>query len=332
MSKPADPRLIGLFVLGGVALAILLVLMFGGGRYFTSAKKYVAYFQGSVNGLNVGAPVKLKGVGIGRVTDILVQYDMQNNRVLTPVIVQVDLRKLMDIRENHQPPHSPTLPELIERGLKARLSLQSLVTSQLYVDVNFYPDRPVHMVGIPEIGLPEIPTVPSNKEEIENTIQDTLAEVRDLPIKETFDATLHSVRRVEHLLSKPEIEAGIANLNRTLEDLQHLIRHMDGKVDTLSRDLDDTVKDSRVLVQSLHERMMPLLATTERTLAAAADTVAQAKGALSTVEGFGSSDSDLNTALRDFSKAARSVRALADYLERNPEALIYGRRHEGSTR
>jgi paraquat-inducible protein B len=332
MSKPADARLIGLFVLGGLALAAALVLIFGGGRYFTSAQKYVAYFHGSVNGLNVGAPVKLKGVGIGRVTDILVQYDMQNNRVLTPVIVQVDLRKLTDIRENHQPPHSPTLPELIERGLRARLSMQSLVTSQLYVDVNFYPGRPVQLVGIPELGLPEIPTIPSGREEIENTIQDTLAEVRDLPIKETFDATLHSVRRLEQLLSKPEIETGIVNLNRTLEDLQHLIRHMDGKVDTLSRDLDDTVKDSRVLVRSLHERMLPLLDTAEKTLAALADTVTQAKTTLSAVEGFGSSDSELNAALRDFSKAARSVRALADYLERNPEALIYGRRHEETVR
>jgi paraquat-inducible protein B len=224
------------------------------------------------------------------------------------------------------------LPELIERGLRARLSMQSLVTSQLYVDVNFYPGRPVQLVGIPELGLPEIPTIPSGREEIESTIQDTLAEVKDLPLKETFDATLHSVRRLEQLLSKPEIETGIVNLNRTLEDLQHLIRHMDGKVDTLSRDLDDTVKDSRVLVRSLHERMLPLLDTAEKTLAAAADTVTQAKTTLSAVEGFGSSDSELNAALRDFSKAARSVRALADYLERNPEALIYGRRHEETVR
>ena len=328
MSKPADPRLIGLFVLGALALAAALALMFGGGRYFTSAQRYVASFHGSVNGLNVGAPVKLKGVGIGRVTDILVQYDMQHNRVLTPVIVQIDLGKLMDIRENDKPPHSPSLAELVERGLRARLSMQSLVTSQLYVDVNFYPNRPAQWVGAPELGLPEIPTIPSGREELENTIQDTLAEVRELPIKETVEATLHSVQRLEHLLAKPELEAGIVNLNRTLEDLQRLIRHMDGKVDTLSRDLDATVKSSRVLVSSLHERLPPLLDSADKTLSAAAAAAIQAKSTLSAVEGFGAADSELNTALRDFSKAARSVRALADYLERNPEALIYGRRRQ----
>jgi paraquat-inducible protein B len=332
MSKSADTRLIGLFVLGALALAVVLLLIFGGGRYFTSAKKYVAYFQGSVNGLNVGAPVKLKGVSIGRVTDILVQYDMEHNRVLTPVIVQIDLRKVTDIREDHKAPHPPTLPELIDRGLRARLSLQSLVTAQLYVDVNFHPERPVQLAGTREVGLPEIPTIPSDREEIENTIHKTLSEVRELPIKETFEAMLHSLRQIEHLLAAPETRASIGNLNRTLEDLQHLIRHVDGKVDTLSRDLDETVRDSRTLVKNLNGRMLPLLETMERTLGAVTDTFTHAQGTLSAVEDFGQPDSELSTALRDFSKAARSVRILADYLERNPQALIYGRQREGDER
>lgn len=325
MSKSADTRLIGLFVLGALALAVALLLILGGGRYFTSAKKYVAYFQGSVNGLNVGAPVKLKGVSIGRVTDILVQYDMEHNRVLTPVIVQIDLRKIMDVREDHRAPHPPTLPELIDRGLRARLSLQSLVTSQLYVDVNFYPERPVQLVEAKEINLPEIPTIPSGKEEIEDTIQKTLSEVRELPIKETVEAMLHSLRQIEHLLAAPETQASIGNLNRTLEDLQHLIRHVDGRVDTLSRDLDETVRDSRALVKTLNGRMLPLLDAMEKSLGAVTDTFTHAKGTLSAVEDFGQPDSELNTALRDFSKAARSVRTLADYLERNPQALIFGK-------
>jgi paraquat-inducible protein B len=326
MKKPASPQLIGLFVLGALALAVILVLTFGGGHYFTRAQKYVAYFQGSVNGLNVGAMVKLKGVPIGRVTDILVQYDLEHNRVLTPVIAEINLGKVMDLRENHPAAHAPTLQELIDRGLRARLSPQSLVTGQLYMDVNFYPERPVQLVGAANVGLPEIPTIPSGREEIEDTLQDALTEFRELPIKETFEATLRSVRHIEQLLAAPETRASIGNLNRTLEELRHLVNHVDGKVDGLARNLDGTVKDSHALMQTLNGRMAPLLAAMEKTLISATDTFAQAKGALAAVEDYGDRDSELNSALRDVSEAARSVKVLADTLERNPEALLYGRK------
>jgi paraquat-inducible protein B len=325
MSKPANTRLIGLFVLGALALAVALVLTFGGGQYFNSAQRYVAYFPGSVTGLNVGAQVKLKGVSIGRVTDILVQYDAARNRVLTPVVMRVDFRKVLNIGEGHQP-SGLELPELIERGLRARLSMQSLVTSQLYVDMNFLPDKPVQLVGAEELGLPEIPTISSGKEELENTVQSVAAQVKDLPLKETVEATRDSLRRVEHLLSKPETDAAIANLNRTLEDLQKLIRHLDGKVDAVTGNLNSTVEDSHALVKNLNERVVPLLATTEKTMAAIGATAVQARGSLAAVESFGGPDSELSAALRELARAARSVRHLADSLERNPEALISGRR------
>ncbi|MGZ8248612.1 MlaD family protein [Methylomagnum sp.] len=326
MSKPANTRLIGLFVLGALALAVALVLAFGGGRYFGSAQQYVAYFQGSVNGLNVGALVKLKGVNIGRVTDILVQYDTAHNRVLTPVVMQVDFRKVVSIGEDHQPARALDLPTLIERGLRARLSMQSLVTSQLFVDVNFYPDKPVQLVGAAVLGLPEIPTIASGRDELENTVQDTVAKFRELPLKETVESTRNSLRRVEQLLSKPETDAAIANLNRTLEELQKLIQHMDGKVDAVTGNLNDTVQDSHALVKSLNERVVPLLAITEKTMAAIGTTAVEARGSLAAVESFGGPDSELNAALRELASAARSVRHLAETLERNPEALISGRR------
>lgn len=325
MSKPANTRLIGFFVLGAMALAVALVLTFGGGQYFNSAQRYVAYFPGSVTGLNVGALVKLKGVNIGRVTDILVQYDAAQNRVLTPVVMQVDFRKVLNIGEGHQP-SSLELPELIERGLRARLSMQSLVTSQLYVDVNFLPDKPVQLVGAGELGLPEIPTISSSKEELENTVQSIAAQVKDLPLKETVEATRNSLRRVEHLLSKPETDAAITNLNRTLEELQKLIRHLDGKVDAVTGNLNNTVEDSHTLMKNLNERVVPLLATTEKTMAAIGATAVQARGSLAAVESFGGPDSELNAALRELANAARSVRHLAEALERNPEALISGKR------
>jgi paraquat-inducible protein B len=330
MKPSTDTRLIGAFVLAALALTVAVILVFGRTNLFSPAKRYVAYFQGSVNGLNVGAPVRLKGVAIGRVTDILVQYDTENDRVLTPVIAEIDLGKVMDIHEDDgKTRHRPGLQELIDRGLRARLSVQSLVTGHLFVDVNFYPDKPVHRVGAERMGLPEIPTIASSKDEIETTIGETVSELRKLPIKETFDATRHSVEEIEHLLTQPETKASIANLNRTLEDLDRLVRHADARVEKLAAGLDGTVTETRTLLRHLNARLEPLLGATEKTLGSVSATFAQAQGTLAGLEAFSGPDSELATALRDVSAAARSARLLADYLERHPEALVYGKRESG---
>lgn len=325
MSTPANPRRIGLFVLIALALLVTIVLIFGGGRYLSTTSKYVAYFQGSVHGLVVGAPVKLKGVTIGRVVDIRVQYDVDHNRVLTPVIAQADLSKITEIgrgREDRQ----PTLDELIARGLRARLTQSSLVTGQLYVDLNFLPDRPPVLVGLPWKGLPEIPTVPSGRDQIESTLEKAMADFRELPIRETVETTLRSLQRVEGLLAAPETQASIGNLNRTLEDLQRLIRHVDAKVDGLAQGFAGTTRESERLVRNLNERIVPLLDSTDRTLTAITATFNRAQGTLAMVEGLTEPDSALNTALDDLSAAARSIRLLAETLERNPETLLYGKR------
>jgi paraquat-inducible protein B len=345
MNVSADNRLIGLFVLGGLLLAVILTLMFGGGHYFSKIQRYVVYFEGSVNGLNTGAPVKLKGVSIGRVNDVLVQYDLENNRVLTPVIAEIDLEKVMETygadAEHHE---HPSLQDLIDRGLRARLSLQSLVTNQLYVDIDFLPDRPGTLIGQKTLGLPEIPTVASSKDEIEKTVQKLTREVRDLPLKDTVEATLGAIRRVDHLLAKPETDASINNLNRTLQDLQQLLRHLDSKVDSMTGNLDQTnrdvqhlvrhldstvgtlktsidgmVRDSRVLVSHLNSRVPPLLDS-------AGDSFKQAQGTLLAIEDLTEPNSELSNVLRDMSEAARSIRRLADTLERNPDNLLYGRK------
>ncbi|CAL1241761.1 MlaD family protein [Candidatus Methylocalor cossyra] len=315
-------RLIGLFVLGAVALAVLLLLTFGGGRYFGRAQSYVAYFEGSVNGLNVGAFVKLKGVPIGRVSDIRIQYDTARNRVLTPVIMQIDLGKIVDVGDRQSRP--ATLDELIQRGLRARLALHSLVTGQIYVEVNFHPERPIRLLGGGELGMPEIPTIPSGREELEDSLQDTLAELRQLPIKEIADTTLRSLHHLEGLLSAPETRASLARLDRTLEALERLIVHLDAKVTRLTEDLQGTLGDSRVLLRNLNGRLIPVLTGTEQTLAVLRETLLRAQGTLAALEGYGEPDSQLNAALREVSEAARSVRALADYLERHPDALLYG--------
>ncbi len=307
MSHAVSARLIGLFTLGAMILATALILTFGGGNAFSKIPRYVVYFEGSVNGLNNGAAVKLKGVTIGRVNEVLVQYDAEHNRVLTPVIAEIDLKKVMETHGHDDKHDHPDLKALIDRGLRARLSLTSLVTNQLYVEIDFMPDRPLKLMGSEALDLPEIPAVPSSKDDIEKTVQHLSHEVQDLPLKETVDATLGAIRHLDKLLTKPETSASVDNLNQTLIDLQRLLKRLDGMT-----------QDSQVLVKQLNQEIPPLLST-------ATDTLKEAKSALSSVAALTEPDAELQRTLHDLSDAAKAIRRLADAIERHPDALLIGR-------
>jgi len=165
MKSVAHPRLIGLFVLLGLGLWTVIIIMWGSGSYFSSLPRYVIYFEGSVNGLAPGSVVRLKGVTIGKVLQVKVSYNPDTNQLLTPVIAEMDFAKMVEsqVKQNT----SPDLKSLIQHGLRARLGVQSLVTNQLFVDLEFLPKTAPHAVGTLNSELPEIPTVTSTKEELE---------------------------------------------------------------------------------------------------------------------------------------------------------------------
>jgi paraquat-inducible protein B len=278
-----------------------------------------------VNGLNLGAPVKLKGVNIGTVTNILVQYDNINGRVLTPVLAQVDLKKVTDIRGNPSTPDTTRLDELVQRGLRARLALQSLVTGQLYVDVNFYPEKPIRNKALADLGYPEIPSIPSSSEEIENTIDEAIAEIRKLPIQQTFTALLHSIEHIEHLLGAPETQSSLVLLHEGLQDLRGLIGHLEKRIDPLAGSLDLTLKTSQNLARNLDQNLAPLMKTTETALNEAAITLVQTRKTLTNLESATDRQSSLDETLRQLTATARSLRELTESLERDPQQLIFGK-------
>src|SRR5215831_9717542 len=133
MARKAKPALIGAFVLGAIVLAVVGLIIFGGGKFFTQRQVFVAYFDESVNGLTIGAPVTFNGVKIGSVTDIKVVVDRDEVKGWTPVFFEVEADRFED-RAGHRikfEPGAPILKHLIDRGMRAQLETQSFVTGQL---------------------------------------------------------------------------------------------------------------------------------------------------------------------------------------------------------
>jgi paraquat-inducible protein B len=343
MGRKANQAIIGAFVLGAVLLAVMGVFVLSGDRFFFASRKtHVAFFDGSLEGLDIGAPVTFNGVRIGSVTNVKVVIDGASIR--TPVFFDIDGRRLYDVaggrvRFEQEPAE---LDRLIAYGLRARLELQSLVTGQLVVALNFYPDTPVRLTGKSK-HYPEMPTIPSSFE----TLTRTLA---NLPIETLVAEAIRTMRSIEAVASAPEVKSTLVKLDRVLADVDGLVQSVNGRLDPSMTALQETAADMRATMTDARAALARLtpaagaaiadyqaLAREARTLVAHTDTQIESlavsvQATLDDARSVLGDDSpvryELATALREITRTARTLRALADYLDQHPEALLVGKRPE----
>jgi paraquat-inducible protein B len=331
MNKKISPAMIGAFVIGAVALIIIAILVFGSGRLFRQTREFVLYFDNSVNGLRVGAPVKLKGVEVGSVKDIRLQLEKgaQVNKI--PVIVEIDLKKLTS-RGATRAAATAVDPEamqkvIVDRGLRGQLDMESLVTGLLYVALDFFPGSPINLVQQEkgDYQYPEIPTLPTTLEQAKGALTHVFSKLEEIDFKElgaNLQATLKGVNRT---VNSPEIESVLRSLARVMPkvdeavvNIRNLAGTMDDKVKVLADDLQHTSADARLALKQAGDA----LKQTE-------ETMKRAEAAVANIETLSDLDSPVNyeleKSLREVSAAARSLRALTDYLERNPRAPIFGK-------
>ena len=355
MGRRANPTLIGAFIVGAAGLVVMGLLIFGRGQLFSEKRTYVLYFDGSVKGLHVGAPVDFQGVKVGTVTDIKVQVIPQTNEVRTPVYIQIETDRVgeVDSRKAGEE-HQQFLQFLIQRGLRAQLEIQSLVTGQLIVQLGFYPDSPIRLVGGDPTVL-EMPTIPTTLQQAQAAAENVLEKIQQLPLDQLFTNLMATIEGTNRLVNAPEVLALARSVNDTMTDVQQLVHQVDSRI---LRVLDEVggasagahalTADIQQLVQHADGRLVPLADSAKETLDAARATIKDGQQLVRQVDGrvIRLADSLADTAktaqttmvqtqktlddqlvalLQELTSAARSVRLLADYLERNPTALLYGK-------
>ena len=212
MSKKANKTLIGAFVVGAVALLALSLIIFGSGKFFRQTNKYVLFFEGSVKGLSVGAPVTFRGVKIGVVKEISLTYDPVTKFAFIPVIIETQpyLIKGAPIKRA-----SENIQYLIKTGLRAQLDLQSLLTGQLTIVLDFLPEKPARLLGLMK-GYIEIPTVPSPFGQLQKNIG-------EIPIKDITTDLQESMRSLNLTLKETQ-ESVIFDVENTLREVTQAAR------------------------------------------------------------------------------------------------------------
>jgi len=167
--KRIDPRVIGSFVVGAILLSVAGLIFFGPGGIISETEIYVLHFDSSVKGLTVGSPVRFRGVKIGQVKDINVRVRTTDYEFYIPVIIEIEPSRietdgtnlgLFDALKNTVKGGNP-LDRLVEKGLRAQLQMDSLVTGRLYVNFDMHPDAPIYQVEYPS-EYPTLPTISSS--------------------------------------------------------------------------------------------------------------------------------------------------------------------------
>jgi paraquat-inducible protein B len=306
MANKANPARLGAFILGAIALVVLAVVVMGSGQLFQKKHEYILYFQGSVNGLRVGAPVKFKGVQIGSVTRILLNINLgqestaESAAIKIPVIIELEQSLLMRRGVSQVNLDDPGIMRaFIDSGLRAQLAMESFVTGVLYIDLDLHPETPVTLVLPPGTVAPyqEIPTVPTPLEQVQSAANRVLAQLDQVDFQKLSVKIQATLESVSELATSPELKSAVKGLSQTEASLNQA-------VGPLSASLRSTTKNANVALAQARAT----LATVQDSLGAASPLVYQT-----------------GKAMQDLDDAARSVRQLAQYLQRNPSAPVRGR-------
>jgi paraquat-inducible protein B len=251
MGATTKTTAVGIFVLVAIALAIVAIGMFGGSKLFEPRLSYVIYFEGSVTGLNVGSPVTFRGVKVGSVSDIQVAIKDDDELIHLPVFIHINPRRFSGLPpsfDNTEARHF--IRQLVNRGLRAQLQLQSLVTGQLMVDLDFYPDRPARYSDGPD-PVPELPAIPSDLEVISKSL-------KQLPVEEMVARTLNVLDGLDRLVNSPDLPEALAAAKESAVHLEALLRRMDEQAEPTLTEVQALVRELKGLVESAQQHLDPL--------------------------------------------------------------------------
>jgi paraquat-inducible protein B len=337
MKTKISPAVVGTFVLGAFAIGIIALLAIGSLSLFSKPERFMVYFDEGISGLDEGSPVKLRGVRVGHVVGISIRYDPVTGKSLAAVLCELSRGSIKDEHgANLDVSDRGALQALVDKGLRAQLEVGGLATGLLFVELDFmdaakYPDTS----NSTEVKFVVIPSVPSDLSEFRASAVTLLANATTLLAKMQqidFQGLSTELKKlvvearlridgvdfkglasqwkktgesIDALARSPDTLQSIENLNKTMEALRSTIGKLDTQVDSNGTELKATLVQAKAALESFN---------------AAAQS---ARGFINAQQNFGT---DADRALERVAEAAESVQQLADFLERNPNALVSGRK------
>jgi paraquat-inducible protein B len=300
------PALVGGFVLGGLALGVIAILIFAGAGLFSRSIHLLAVFPGSVAGLAVGSPATYRGVKVGEVKSLKVSVSAVDHKPVVEVHVDIQPDTVSGTGITHELVVSD-IQTAIESGLRAQLTSLSFVTGQLAIDFDYHPDTPIVLSGLGENGVLELPTIPSDLQQLKD--QFVAMNLPDLSNKAR--EALASIQRVVDRVGD-QVTPLSDGAQQTMGDARTTLRTVTGAVDNLQVNAARTLANIDELAIEARKQVKVDGGDADKLVTSLSDMT----GPRSPIR------RDLESTLRDLSASAGSLRTFMRDFERNPSGTI----------
>jgi paraquat-inducible protein B len=327
MSKTSNPTLIGTFVVGAAVLLAVSVAIFGGSELLAKRQVYVAYFTENTQGLRAGSNVVLNGVRIGHVSAVALIVDAKTFSAETEVTIEI-LRDSFIVTDRGEV-GSLGLDEtyetiIVDAGLRAALQVESFITGQLLVELDFRPETEPVLRGGDDPPYPEIPTIQSQTQEMLAKVQTFIGDFGEaFDVKKIGEQIENTLEGLNELTNSEDLRESLAGINSIIN--RNETQELTASLQATLKDLRSAASDASTLLKNGDaklESLQPAIDKLVVTLDEAQATLAAAKLAL---QGESTQVYQLGSTLREVEAAARALREFLDYLEQNPESLLRGK-------
>jgi paraquat-inducible protein B len=307
MSKRVSPAIIGAFVVGSFAILVVALIVVGSGRMFTKPIRFICMFQ-----------VKVRGVQIGTVAAIELRLLPSQGRIRPslrglrlPVIIDVDRSQLLARGATGEALETAGFEDLVKQGMRAQLATESLLTGLLSIGLDLHPNTPANFILEPGGAYREIPTIQTNLEQLQERLSKALDKFEKIDFQALIVSITDAANSIKNLVGSPELKTTLESLKGTVANLNQV------------------VTSARSLLNNTNAHVGPLVADIRKSSDEANRTMKETRAALvnlqQTLDPNAPLAVRLNQALDSLTETSRSIGELADYLQRNPGALVRGR-------
>jgi paraquat-inducible protein B len=320
MSEKPHTVAIGAFVIGALLIAITMVIFALGTGFGRQSEKVVMVFEGSVKGLNVGAPVALRGVQIGQVTAVELMLNADNLDLTMLVEAELNNTNIKRLGNSTK----DVTDGLIARGLRAQLKTQSLLTGLLYIQLDFHPDKPLVLATI-DSDLTQIPTIPTDLEQIARKIE-------EVDLAQLAQEAQDTIYGLSAFVTSDAFQSLPGELQNTLVSVNKLSDELNGQLATTGPRLDQVLNGASQALTGANAELPKLAELAQKNLSVLNDAIQAFENTMVNIDSLVSPGSatayQLNKALRELTLASRAIQELANMLDRQPESLLRGKQEE----
>lgn len=321
MKNKISPAAIGMFVISAAVIAVAAVMIFGAAKFFSKTEMFISFFSESLNGLDVGAPLKYKGVKIGKVEGIFINSPREIKDSKVSVVYSIDVNMLKRRTGHEVKDFDEWIEEQIAQGLRAKLKYQSIVTGMLYIELDFVSNKDEkYELFYGGKRFKEIPAENSGLAEMAKGIENMMANISKIDFASISENLNKVLITTNTKLNDLDTKAISDNTKTALEGINNLVRNK--KIEESFKKLDTLLTNSNELVKDINRNSTELTKRSEKTLANADEVMKNINTVVSPQSPF---RYELAQLIKSLTDSMNSISNLADYIQRNPQSILTGK-------